>query len=106
MASKYYSDVKSMAVFSAEGAQPKSLFTEGPVKVLTAGLQAGQKIPVHPEGLAVYTFLEGKGWMEVDGERLAVSPGTTIITPAGSRRGIEAVERLIFLAVRISETAH
>lgn len=102
MAFKYYPDVKGKAIFSPEGPQPQTLYTEGQLKIVTAGLEAGQKIPIHPEGLAVYIFLEGKGWMVVDGERLPVGPGASIITLAGAQRGIEAESRLIFMAARIS----
>lgn len=106
MAYKYFSDAKAKAVFSMEGPQPQILYTEGQLKVITVGLRAGQKIPVHPEGLAVYTFIEGNGWMIVDGERLAVAPGATIITLAGAERGVEAESQLIFVAARISELSH
>jgi len=106
MTYKYFADVKEKVVFSSPGPQPQSLYTEGELKVITAGLEAGQKIPVHPEGLAVYTFLEGKGWMVVDGERLSVSPGACVITLSGAQRGIEADTRLIFVAARISELSH
>ena len=102
MTFKYYPDVKEKAVFSAEGPIPQTLYTEGQLKIITAGLEAGQKIPVHPEGLAVYLFLEGKGWMIVDGERLPVGPGASVITLSGAPRGIEADSRLIFMAARIS----
>ncbi len=106
MAFKYFPDLKKKIVFSSEGPQPQSLFMDGPLKVITAGLEAGQAIPVHPEGLAVYTFLEGTGWMVVDGERLEVGPGTTIITLTGAHRGIEAESQLIFIAARITELFH
>ncbi len=103
---KYFADVKAKAVFSAQGPQPQSLLTERQCKVITAGLQAGQNIPIHPEGLAIYTFLEGNGWMLVDGERLIVGPGATVITLAGAQRGIEAESQMIFVAVRISDASH
>jgi quercetin dioxygenase-like cupin family protein len=106
MAFKYFPDVKTKVIFSPEGPQPQSLYTEGQLKVITAGLNAGQKIPVHPEGLAVYIFLEGHGWMVVDGQRLEVSPGSTIITQAGAQRGIEAESQLVFIAARITELFH
>ena len=54
----------------------------------------------------VYTFLEGNGWMMVDGERLAVGPGAIVIALAGAQRGIEAEDDLIFVALRISELFH
>ena len=106
MAFKYYPNTQEKAVFSPGGPQPQVLFTQGEVKVLVGGLEAGQKIPAHPEGLAVYHFLEGRGWMLVDGERLAVGPGSTVITLEGAPRGMEAETRLTFLASRITELAH
>lgn len=102
MTYKYFLDVKNKVIFSAEGSQPQNLYSEGEFKILAAGLEAGQKIPIHPEGLAIYTFLEGNGWMVVDGDRLLVSPGAIVITQAGTQRGIEADSRLIFVATRIS----
>jgi mannose-6-phosphate isomerase-like protein (cupin superfamily) len=72
------------------------------IKVVVAGLEAGRKIPLHPESQGVYHFLEGTGWMIVDGERLPVGPGATVLVPPGSTRGIEAETRLAFLAVRVA----
>jgi quercetin dioxygenase-like cupin family protein len=106
MAYKYFADVKTRVIFSPQGAQPQGLFTDGQLKVITAGLEAGQSIPPHPEGLAIYTFLEGSGAMIVDGERLPVGPGATVITLSGALRSIEADTRLIFIAARISEIPH
>jgi quercetin dioxygenase-like cupin family protein len=102
MAYRYFSDVKTKAIFSREGPQPQGLFAEDKVKVLTVGLEAGQKIPIHPEGLAIYTFLTGNGHMDVDGDRVLVGPGSIVITLAGTQRGIEADSQLIFMATRIS----
>ncbi len=106
MAYKYYPKPSEKVVFSPEGPQPQALFAEGQVKIIVAGLQAGQKIPVHPEGLGSFHFMEGKGVMIVDGERLPVEPGTVIIAEHGAPRGIEAETQLIFVAVRITELAH
>ena len=69
--------------------------------MIVAGLEPGQKIPQHPEGLAMYHFLEGTGWVNVEGERFAVGPGATVITPTGAKRGIEADTRLAFWAARV-----
>jgi quercetin dioxygenase-like cupin family protein len=102
MKNKYIQDVKTKAIFSPDKVQPQILFTEGELKVVTVGLEAGQSIPAHPEGLAVYTFLEGQGVMIVDGERMAVKPGATIITQPGALRGVEAESKLIFVGVRIT----
>ena len=97
----YFPNVSKNIIFSIENPQPQSLYAEGQVKVITIGLEPGQNIPIHPEGLTVYIFLKGKGWMTVNGERLAVNPGATVITPAGAQRGIEAITRLSFQTVRI-----
>ena len=106
MAPMYFPNTQDKAVFSPDGPQPQALFVQGEVKVLVGGLEPGQKIPAHPEGLAVYHFLNGRGWMLVDSERLAVSPGTTVIALEGVARGMEAETRLTFLATRITELAH
>ena len=65
-----------------------------------AGLEPGQQIPAHPESLAVYHFLAGEGIMTVDDEELAVTAGSTVITPAGAVRGMRATSRLTFLAAK------
>lgn len=103
MAHKYYPNPLERVVLSAEGPQPQTLFTKGEVKVIAAGLQAGQKIPVHPEGLSSFHFMQGRGVMIVDGERLPVAPGTVIIAEHGAPRGMEAETELRFVAVRITE---
>jgi quercetin dioxygenase-like cupin family protein len=106
MAHKYYPNPLEKAVFSAEGPQPQTLFASGPVKVIVAGVEAGSKIPVHPEGLSSFHFMEGKGVMIVDGERLPVGPGVVIIAEHGAQRGMEAGTRPAFVAVRITELDH
>ncbi len=103
MAHKYYPNPTEKVVLSSEGPQPQELFRHGAVKVIVAGLQPGQKIPVHPEGLSSFHFIEGRGIMIVEGERLQVSPGTVIIAEHGAERGIEAETKLAFVAVRITE---
>jgi quercetin dioxygenase-like cupin family protein len=99
-----YSDWREKVVYSSEGPQPQVLMVNDQVKIIVAGLEAGQIIPEHAEAAAMYHFLEGSGWMLVDGERLAVGPGATMVMPAGTVRGMEAETRLAFLAVRISKT--
>jgi quercetin dioxygenase-like cupin family protein len=106
MAHKYYPNPLEKIVFSPDGPQPQELFAEGQVRIIMVGLQVGQKIPVHPGGLASFQFLEGRGVMIVDGERLPVEPGTVIITQHGAPRGIEAVTELKFMAVRITDFPH
>lgn len=93
-------DTKSQVDFSSLGPQPRFLWNESNFKVILAGLEPGQRIPAHPETLAMYHFLEGTGAMTVDEELFPVQAGTTIVTPAGARRGIYAETRLIFLAAK------
>ena len=99
---KYIPDWQPQVIYGAGSPQPTILTMDDKVKVLMAGLAPGQSIPEHPEGASVYHFLIGSGWMTVNGERLAVAAGTTIIMPAGSTRGLEAETHLAFLATRIA----
>lgn len=96
-------DWRDFVAFSPEGPQPRILAEIANLKVILGGLEADQRIPTHPEGLATYCFLEGNGWMTVEDERFAVRAGMVVITPAGARRGVEAESRLAFLASRIGQ---
>lgn len=101
MKSIFYPNWQEQVVFSTDGPQPQILVENEKLKAIIAGLEAGQKIPSHPEALAVYYFLEGTGWMTVDDERYSVSSGAIVIIPAGAKRGVEAETRLVFVATRI-----
>lgn len=98
-----YPDWHDQVVYSREGPQPVVLAETEDFKVVLGGLEPGGKIPIHPEGAAVYHFLEGSGWMFVDDERFPVQTGATVITPAGSKRGMEAQTRLAFIAARVPD---
>ena len=98
-----YPDWKTSVIFAPDGPQPHILLENTQVKVVLVRLEAGQELPPHPQTLAIYHFLQVTGWMIVDDERYPISAGTTIITPNGSKRGIEAETRLAFLATRMSE---
>ena len=100
--SMFYPDWQEKVVFSPGGPQPQILAENEKLKVIIGSLEIGQKIPAHPEALAVYHFLEGTGWMIVDDERYPVRPGATVITAEGAKRGVEAETRLVFLATRIA----
>jgi quercetin dioxygenase-like cupin family protein len=97
-----FPDWRAKVVFSSDGPQPQILAETDKFKVILGGLEAGQNIPFHPEGLATYYFLEGTGWMTVEAERFAVQPGVIVVTPAGAQRGVEADTRLAFLAARVA----
>jgi quercetin dioxygenase-like cupin family protein len=100
--STLYADWREKVIYSAKGPQPQPLMADAKVKVVVAGLEPGQTIPPHAEAAAVYHFLEGNGWMLVDGDRLPVAQGATVVMPAGTVRGMKAETRLAFLAVRVS----
>lgn len=99
---KYFPDWQEQVTFVPDGPKPNFVEDNDKIRVIMAGLEAGQKIPQHPESMAVYHFLAGNGWMTVNGERFAVSAGSTIYMPAGSVRGMEAETKMAFLAVRIA----
>ncbi|MCA9866090.1 MAG: cupin domain-containing protein [Anaerolineae bacterium] len=99
---KYLPDWQEQITYGETGPQPSVLMVDDKIKVLMAGLQPGQRIPEHPEAASVYYFLTGSGWMIVNGERLRVTAGTTIIMPAGTARGLEAETQIAFLATRIA----
>lgn len=96
----YYPDTAAQAVFGQDGPQPQFLADSTHLRVVVAGLEAGQEIPSHPEAPAVYHFLEGRGDMIIDGETLPAGPGATVIVSPGSARGMRATTRLVFLAVK------
>ncbi|HEX9117902.1 MAG TPA: cupin domain-containing protein [Anaerolineae bacterium] len=97
-----FPDLREKAVFSADRPQPQILLETDKLKAIVGGLVPGQQIPLHPEALGLYHFLEGTGWMTVDGERFAISPGVTVYAPEGAVRGMNAETRVIFLAVRVA----
>lgn len=91
-------DLMEKVNFGAGGPRPQTFAEDEHLKVILAGLEAGQTIPVHPEGSSVYYFLEGSGRMQVDGAVVPVAKGVTVIMPKGAKRGMEADTRLVFLA--------
>lgn len=95
-----YPDTQAQAVFHAQGPQPQFLWDDANFKVILGALEAGQLIPVHPESLAMYHFLVGTGTMTIDHEEVPIRAGTTVITPAGARRGMVAATRVVFLAAK------
>ena len=98
----YFPDWREQVTYTSNGPQPSVLRADDKAKVILAGLEAGQRIPEHPEAAAVYHFLDGAGCMTVDGQPYDVGPGATIVMSAGAVRGLEARTRLAFLAVRVA----
>ena len=97
----FFPDWRDLVTFATPHPEPTLLRNESDLRVLVAGLEPGGEIPAHPERLAVYHVLEGQGEETVDDNRYAVAAGSTVIARRGSRRGIRALTRLAFLAVRV-----
>ncbi len=95
-----YSNWREKIVFSPSGPQPQVLIETERFKSVLVGLEAGQKLPQHAGGAAMYHFLDGTGYVTVNGERSAVQAGSTVVMPEGAERGIEATTRLAFIAAR------
>ncbi|MEX1173875.1 MAG: cupin domain-containing protein [Chloroflexota bacterium] len=100
-ASIYFPDWRELIRYRTAGPETTVLNEGRGHKALLAGLEAGGRIPPHPERLGVYHVLEGIGSMMVDGARYPLSAGVTVIAPEGSARGFEAETRLAFIAVRV-----
>ena len=92
-----YPTWQEIVTYSANGPHHEMLLNTDEYKAVLVGLEAKQKIAPHPGSAATYHFLEGTGWMLVDGERFGVGPGATVIAPTGVLRGVEAETRLAFL---------
>lgn len=88
--------VQSIA-FGTDSPRPQPLLENECVKMVLVGMEPKQQIPPHPAPAAVYYFIEGSGWMTVNGDRFEIGPGVIVRTPDGADRGIEAISRLVFL---------
>ena len=96
----FYSRWRDMVTFSAEEPQLRALVEDEGLKVVVAGFLPGQSIPPHPESRGIFYILDGNGWMTVDGERLAIEAGATVIVPDGVTRGFEAETEMAVLVTR------
>lgn len=96
----FHPAVHDLAIFDDDGPRPQFLVDSEKLKVIVAGLEAGQQIPPHAETLAVYHFLTGDGVMLVNDEEFVVAAGSTVIAPGGATRGMRARTRLTFLAAK------
>lgn len=95
-----YSDWREHVVFADDGPKPQKLLETSTFRAVLVGLEPGQRIPPHPAPASAYYILDGTGWMIVDGERLAIRPGATVVVPDGAVRGVEAETRLAFLGAQ------
>lgn len=96
----HYAVVRDLAIFDGAGPRPQFLVDGEKLKVLVAALEPGQRIPAHPEGLAIYYFIEGDGVMTVNDETFPVQAGAAVIAPPGAARGMAAGAHLVFLAAK------
>lgn len=80
-----------------DGPEPQPLLEDDQLKMVLVELAPEQRIPPHPVPAAVYYFIEGTGWMTVDGNRFEVGAGLIVRTPNGAQRSLEASTRLVFL---------
>ena len=94
-------DWRDVVTYAAPGPKPALLVDEEDLRVLVGGLEPGGQIPPHSARRAVYHALEGEGIFHLDGEAHPFRAGAVVVAPLGSTRGIDAVTRLAFLAVRI-----
>jgi hypothetical protein len=63
----------SKQFLSLGGPQPQVLLEFGELKAIVAGLEPGQQIPLRAGAPSMFHFLQGTGWMTVDGERFALA---------------------------------
>jgi quercetin dioxygenase-like cupin family protein len=96
-----FPDWKKLVIYSEKGMQPTVLVETENYKSVVAGMAAGNSMPPHEEGPAIFHFLEGSGKMIVGKETLNVHAGAIVVVPNGANRGIEAETQLAFLAVRL-----
>ena len=97
----YTPDWHDVIRYTEPGPAPEVLVDEPDLRVLVAGLEPGGRIPPHAERCAVYHALAGEGFLFLDGVALPFGEGAIVVAPDGATRGIEAVTRLAFMAVRI-----
>ncbi len=96
-----FSSWEESVTFGDKGPSPTTLMETPRLKAVSVGLRAGQAIPRHPSPEAIYLFLKGSGTMTVDDESYSVGPGTTVIVPDGSRRGITADDDIVFIGTTV-----
>ena len=96
-----FGSAAELAEFRTESFFPKVLFENERAKVVLAGLEPGQEIPLHAPGvdLAV-AVVAGVGDLWVDDAPHPVAPGDVAVIPSGTTRGVRARGgRLILLHV-------
>jgi quercetin dioxygenase-like cupin family protein len=91
---------KSALAFKQDRFQPVVVAETERIRVLLICLEPGQAIPVHRPGIDLtLVVLEGDGMMTAGDRVDPISPGTLVVIPAGTARGLQAAGRLVALAV-------
>lgn len=81
----------TLARFDRERLAPVTLFQNEHVRVLVAGLEPGQEIPLHAPAVdLVVVVAEGDGELYAGGRVRPLHPGDVAVVPAGQMRGIRA----------------
>ncbi|MEM9731958.1 MAG: cupin domain-containing protein [Pseudomonadota bacterium] len=82
----------------------RELSTTGNHAIMRLTLRPGQNIPphVHHQREEMWHILQGKGEGQVDGNSVALKPGTTIDLPAGRKHGLQNTgqEPLVLVEIR------
>lgn len=99
---EHFPSWRDIIEYGTDGPAHKELIKTDSYKAVLVGLEAGQKIPPHPALAASYHVLEGNGQMVVDGKRIGIEQGATVVVPEGVARGIEAESRMGLLASHAS----
>jgi mannose-6-phosphate isomerase-like protein (cupin superfamily) len=88
--------------------EARRAFTDLPGAVASVHLveiKADAALHHHRKGTEIYVVLEGSGFIEVDGERLAVKPLSVVYLPSGVRHRAAGRMRIINVAVPVFDPA-
>lgn len=80
-----------LAAATGDGAH-WTLDEPGDLNVNAVHLDAGSSIAAHVNGAldVLIVGMTGSGWVEIDGERVALAPGTVVHVPKGTSRSTHA----------------
>ncbi len=93
---------------TADGSTIRELWHTDKQSLAEASLAPGQSTQRHNHGVSeeIYFVLEGRGAMELDGERSDVGPGDAVLIPPRAWHQITAREPLRFLCCCAPPYAH
>jgi|TARA_B100002003_G_scaffold219576_1_gene221348 quercetin dioxygenase-like cupin family protein len=100
-------DLKAEQEFSLEKQVEKILGTESGGDVTVACWEPGQTSPnhCHPQATEIYYCLEGRGHMNVNGERIKIQPGKFILHPPGEiHEYVNGDQRSLLFRVRYGDS--